>query len=178
MRGALFVVATFVTAGCASAQQRWLGSDERLAATGKVTEFALPHPMSGATTIALAPDGNTRLALAREAYEQANAREKQARGYLLPNVEGSYTLSSFTRNLAAFGVQSMTPIPGFGVPSFVGPITNSDIRATATQTVFDLSAIIRYHGARTNVSASKHDVDAARNQASAAVAKAGGVSGL
>ena len=28
------IVATFVAAGCASAQQRWLGPDERLAATG------------------------------------------------------------------------------------------------------------------------------------------------
>jgi len=50
-------VATFVVAGCASAQQRWLGSNERLTATGEVTEFALPHPASGPTTIALAPDG-------------------------------------------------------------------------------------------------------------------------
>ena len=58
MRGALFVVATFVTAGCASAQQRWLGSDERLAATGKVTEFALPRPNSGPGDITAGADGN------------------------------------------------------------------------------------------------------------------------
>ena len=30
---------------------------ERLTATGAITEFALPHPASGPTTIALAPDG-------------------------------------------------------------------------------------------------------------------------
>ena len=50
-------MATFVVAGCASAQQRWLGPAERLVATGRVTEFALPHPTSGPTTIALAADG-------------------------------------------------------------------------------------------------------------------------
>src|SRR4029079_5556131 len=40
------------------AQHRWLGSTERLADTdGKVTEFPLPNPGSGPTTIALAADG-------------------------------------------------------------------------------------------------------------------------
>src|SRR5688500_11699104 len=57
MRRELFVMAGFVVASLASAQQRWLGPDERLAATGQVTEFALPRPSSGPTTIALAADG-------------------------------------------------------------------------------------------------------------------------
>ena len=35
MRGELFIVATFVVAGCASAQQRWLGPDERLDRDGR-----------------------------------------------------------------------------------------------------------------------------------------------
>ena len=57
MRGGLFIVATLVVAGCASAQQRWLDDGERLTASVEFTEFALPHPASGPTTIALAPDG-------------------------------------------------------------------------------------------------------------------------
>ena len=57
MRGELWVVATLVVAGCASAQQRWLQPNERLTATGEVVEFPLPHPASGPTTIALAADG-------------------------------------------------------------------------------------------------------------------------
>jgi streptogramin lyase len=57
MRGAPFIVATLVVAGCASAQQRWLSDNERLTASAEFTEFALPHPASGPTTIALARDG-------------------------------------------------------------------------------------------------------------------------
>jgi outer membrane protein TolC len=125
-----------------------------------------------ALEMALAPEGSARLALAREAYEQAQARERQARGYLLPTVEGSYTLTNFTRNLQAFGVSANLPIPGVGVPTFVGPITNSDLRAQAAQTVFDLSAILRYRGAKNASQASRHELEAARNQAQAAVAKA------
>jgi virginiamycin B lyase len=57
MRGELFIVTTLVVAGCASAQQRWLGDNERLTASAELTEFPLPHAASGPTTIALAPDG-------------------------------------------------------------------------------------------------------------------------
>jgi streptogramin lyase len=57
MRGEVSIVVTLVVAGCASAQQRWLGEAERLTATGEVTEIALPHPASGPTTVALAADG-------------------------------------------------------------------------------------------------------------------------
>jgi virginiamycin B lyase len=40
------------------AQQRWLGSSERLLSTeGLVTAFPLPNARSGPTTIALAQDG-------------------------------------------------------------------------------------------------------------------------
>ena len=57
VRGELFIVSMLV-AGCASSQpQRWLMPGERLTATGAVTEFALPHPSSGPTTLALAEDG-------------------------------------------------------------------------------------------------------------------------
>ena len=57
MRRGGVIVATLAVAGGASAQQRWLAPTERLTASGEVTEFALPHPASGPTTIALAADG-------------------------------------------------------------------------------------------------------------------------
>ncbi len=57
MRGGGLIVVTLAVAGGVSAQQRWLAPTERLTATGAITEFALPHPASGPTTIALAPDG-------------------------------------------------------------------------------------------------------------------------
>ncbi len=48
------VIATAVLSG----QQRWIGrGDSGLQVTGMVTEFPLPNPGSGPTTLALAPDG-------------------------------------------------------------------------------------------------------------------------
>ena len=70
-------MATFVTAGCASAQQRWLGPDERLAATGKITEFALPVPRSGPLCVTPGKDGKIWFT---ESYG--------AIGYLLPQAGG------------------------------------------------------------------------------------------
>lgn len=57
MRATGWWAMVMVTAGSASAQQRWLGPDERLVATGRIVEFPLPHAGSGPTTIAVAPDG-------------------------------------------------------------------------------------------------------------------------
>lgn len=141
---------------------------------GQTVDQPLELSLEKAVDLALAPDGNARYQIALELVNQAKARSDQARGYLLPNIDGTWSYSNFTRNLEAFGVSSGTPIsiPGFGIPSFVGPLSNFDRRVSATQTVFDLSAIRRYQAARTNITAAKHDVEAARQQAAAAVAKA------
>jgi virginiamycin B lyase len=56
-KGPVVTMIAVTTAGCAANEQRWLGADERLATDGAVTDFALPHPMSSPTTIAIAPDG-------------------------------------------------------------------------------------------------------------------------
>ena len=57
MRSEIWIVPTLIVAGCASAQQRWLGPDERLVATGRVARVSVAGGGSGPTTIALAPDG-------------------------------------------------------------------------------------------------------------------------
>jgi virginiamycin B lyase len=54
----LSLVGIALPAGSASAQQRWLGMEEHaLQTNGQVTEFALPTPGSGPSTVAVAPDG-------------------------------------------------------------------------------------------------------------------------
>jgi streptogramin lyase len=54
----LCTLGILLSAVTAFAEHRWLGPTERLADTdGKVTEFPLPNPNSGPTTIALAADG-------------------------------------------------------------------------------------------------------------------------
>lgn len=125
-----------------------------------------------AIEIALAPDGNTRAQLAAELVRQAEARAAQSRAALLPNVDGAWSYQNFTRNLAAFGVRVSLPFPGIAIPEFVGPIDVFDLRATASQTVFDLSSISRYRSSRAAVSAAREEDRAARNQVAAAAARA------
>jgi outer membrane protein len=125
-----------------------------------------------AIEIATAPEGNAQVELAAEATRQAEARSGQARAALLPNVDASISQQSLTRNIAAFGVRFTIPGTPFSPPEFVGPFNVFDIRATGTQTVFDLSAWRRLRSARTGVSASRAAEQAAADQVALAVARA------
>ena len=127
---------------------------------------------SKAIEIALAPEGNTKVQLAAEAIQAAKARQAVALSFLLPNVDGAWTARSFTQDLETFGLQISVPIPGFQIPAFVGPVSVYDLRATATQTVFDMSTIRRLQSAKAQVAAAKLDSVEARVQAAALAGKA------
>lgn len=107
----------------------------------------LPLSLPKAIQLATAPNGNLRLQIVREGVALAEARRRQALGAFLPNLEGTIGASNQTRNLAAFGL-NFPSNPLFSVPSFVGPFTVLDYRASATQTILDLSSIYRYQAAR------------------------------
>lgn len=125
-----------------------------------------------AVEIALAPEGNTRVELATELIRQAEARSAQARAALLPNLDAYVTQQNQTRNLAAVGIKIETPVPGFNFPTLVGPFTTFDMRATASQTVFDFTSIRRFQAARSGIRAAESDSNGAMDQVAAAVAKA------
>src|SRR5580704_17933775 len=93
-----------------------------------------------AVDLALAPDGNTRVKLAVESIQQAEARSAEARAALLPDVEGAISEQSQTRNLKAFGFTfPNVPILGFTIPTFVGPFDVFDARAVSRR-AFSTSA--------------------------------------
>ncbi len=126
-----------------------------------------------AVDVALAPDGNTRVKLADEAIQQAEARSAEARSALLPNVDGAISEQSQTRNLKAFGFQfPHIAIPGFSIPTFVGPFDVFDARANATQSIFNFSSIRGYQAAKVAVEAVKADIQGTRDQVAAQVARA------
>lgn len=125
-----------------------------------------------AVELALAPDGNARVAIAREMVTEAKARSGQARADLLPNLDGSVSQSSQTRNLQAFGIQISVPVPGFEQPRFVGPFDVFDARLSATQTIFNMSAIRRYQAAKEGVSVAAAEERLARENTAASVATA------
>jgi outer membrane protein TolC len=125
-----------------------------------------------AVQLAVAPEGNTRVQLSAEALKQAESRSAQAHGALLPDLEGTFTDQSLTRNLAAMGIQITTPIPGFKIPMFVGPFTTMDARVAATQSVFDFSTIRRFQASKVGVSAARADVGGSAEQVAGQVARA------
>jgi outer membrane protein TolC len=125
-----------------------------------------------AVEVAVSPEGNTKIQLSGEALKQAQSRSAQARAALLPDLEASLTDRDQTANLAAMGIKIVVPIPNFQFPTFVGPFTTMDARATVTQSVFDFSSIRRFQASKVGVSAARSDVDSTEEQVAAQVARA------
>jgi outer membrane protein len=128
--------------------------------------------MKHAVDLAISPEGSARIQIAGEAIRQAEARVAQARSALLPNLEGQVVEQDLTRNLAALGIRVRLPIPGFQFPTFVGPFTVFDARASLTQSILDVGAIRRVQAARVAVKAAGSENASAQDQVAAQVAKA------
>ncbi len=124
-----------------------------------------------AVQMAISPEGNTRVQLSAEALKQAESRSLQARSALLPDVSGVFSYQDLTRNLAALGIEVATPIPGFHIPTFVGPFNTMDARVSATQSIFDLSSYRRFQASKVGVSAAKADINGSEEQVAAQVAR-------
>src|SRR3954469_20794690 len=90
----------------------------------------LPLSMKRAVEIALAPDGSTRAALAQESIQQAQQRVAQARSAFLPTLDAAVQDRRQTVNLQAYGFSFNLPVPGFSIPSLVGPFSVLDARAS------------------------------------------------
>ncbi len=131
----------------------------------------LPLTLPKAVAMATAKDGNLRLQLVREGIAQADARRRQALAAFLPNIDGSASAANQTRNLQAFGIQ-FPKIPGLSFPSFAGPFTVVDYRATATQSILDLASIQRYKAAKTLISVAELEASNAINLTVQQVARA------
>ena len=125
-----------------------------------------------AVEIALAPDGNARVALASEYVRQAGARSHQARAALLPDFSFAVGEQSQTRNLDATGIHLNIPFPGFSLPRFMGPFNVFDARGSVNWSVFDLSSIRRYQASRVAMKQAASEDEATRNQVTDQVARA------
>lgn len=130
----------------------------------------LPLSLKRAVEIALAPDGSPKVELAEESIKQAQTRVAQARAAFLPDLETSVGDQRQTTNLKSYGLNIQ--VPGFSLPTLVGPYTVFDARASAQQSVFDFSSIRKYQASKATVAATKDDADTTRNQVSDTVARA------
>ena len=132
----------------------------------------LPLSMKRAVEIALAPDGSARAALAQESIQQAKDRVAEARAALLPNLDTTVRENRQTINLQAYGFAFNIPIPGFSIPSIVGPFNVFDARASAQQSLLNFSSVRKYQASKATLAAVKFDNDATRNQVSDEVERA------
>jgi len=144
------------------------------ASMGLAADPPLELSLKRAVEIAVAPEGSAKVQLALEAQKQAESRSVQSRAALLPDLSSSFTTQNITRNLSTFGLAQgfILPIPGFRIPTFVGPFTTIDARASATQSVFDFASIRRYQASKLGVAAARSDVNGAEEQVAAQVARA------
>ena len=143
-----------------------------LAASFGFAQSPLPLSMKRAVEIALAPDGSARAALAQESIQQAKDRVAEARAALLPNLDTTIRENRQTTNLKAYGFAFNIPIPGFSIPSIVGPFNVFDARASAQQSLLNFSIVRKYQASKATLEAVKFDNDATRSQVSDEVARA------
>jgi outer membrane protein TolC len=134
-------------------------------------QTTMPLSLKRAVDIALAPDGNTRVALAIESVEQAHRQQAEAKSSFLPSFDGSVNDHRETSNLKAYGFSFTLPVPGFVLPTIVGPFSVFDARVTAQQSVFSFADLRRYQAAKITAIAVATDAAATRNSVSDEVAR-------
>ncbi|MBV9302644.1 MAG: TolC family protein [Acidobacteriaceae bacterium] len=93
------------------------------------------------------------------ALRQSQGQARVVRSALLPNLSATLSETELQNNLAIAGIHFQSPIPGFSIPTIVGPFNYFDLRARLTQTVADFAAWKNYRSAeeitRANVLAMK-----------------------
>jgi len=82
------------------------------------------------------------------ALRQAQGQTLVVRSALMPNISGSLSETVQQTNLKAAGFRFSSPLPGFAIPSVVGPFNYFDLRACLTQTVADLTAWNNYRSSK------------------------------
>jgi outer membrane protein TolC len=98
-----------------------------------------------------------------QAANQAHGQARVSRSALLPNLVGDLAETVQQTNLRAEGVRFNTPIPGFSIPTVVGPFNYFDLRARLSQSVIDLTAWNNYKSAKENVRAAQLSARDARD---------------
>ena len=99
--------------------------------------------------------------------QEAGAQVKVARSALLPNLTGSASETVEQVDLAAFGLRFS--VPGFNIPSVVGPYNYGTVQATVNQTVANLTELNNYRSARAAVRAGQYSLQDARDLVTLAV---------
>jgi len=106
------------------------------------------------------------------AITQAHGESRVARSALLPNLNGNLSETVQQVDLQVYGLHFQSPIPGFSVPTIVGPFNYFDLRASLSQSLVDMTAWNNNRSAAENLRATQLS---ARNARDLVVLAAGGV---
>lgn len=98
-----------------------------------------------------------------QAVRQSRAQARVARSSLLPNLSANISETAEQINLRAQGFRISVPIAGFSFPTVVGPFNFFDVRASLSQTVFDLTNWNNYRSAREVQHANEQSAEDARD---------------
>lgn len=138
--------------------------------------------VSAQQSVVLSLGGAARLAAERSAgpeaarmrTDQAEARLRQRRADLLPNLSGVASDGERTFNSASFGISFNDPLTGHALfdpnGQVLGPVRIWDVRGTVRQTIADFSVLGRVRAARASVTASIAEASNAAQQAAVAAA--------
>jgi outer membrane protein TolC len=102
-----------------------------------------------------------------QTVRQNSAQVRVARSALLPNINGSLNETVQQSDLAAFGLR--ISVPGYHIPTVVGPYNYFALQATLSQTVANLTAVDNYRSAKATARASQYSLEDARDMVTLAV---------
>jgi len=131
--------------------------------TSSVTKLPFSGRLSLREAVDRALEFNLGAVGLSQSVQQARGQSKIARSALLPNLNASLSETVQQTNLQALGVHFDLPIPGFSPLTIVGPFNFFDLRASLSQTVFDLTARNNYRASKDLVRANELSVDDARD---------------
>ena len=137
------------------------GSYQGSVTTG--TPSATPLPLSLDEAVRRGLQYNLGTVGFSNAIRQARGERYVALSQLLPNINAGLQGTEQQTNLAALGFSFRSPVPGFNIPTVVGPFHYLDLRARLTQTVADLTAIRNYRASAENVKANELSLQDARD---------------
>jgi len=134
----------------------------------------VPGRLSLGDAARLAASRTAAVQSAEYRVNEAQARVTQSRSSLLPQVSAVPNWTSHTINSASFGFNFPAPPgqPPLLDPNgqIIGPVNFWDLRAQASQSVYDRAAVERVHAAQANVTAANADVATAAEQAATTAA--------
>jgi outer membrane protein TolC len=102
-----------------------------------------------------------------QSARQTSAQVTIARSALLPNINSNLSETVEQNDLAALGLR--VSVPGFHIPTIVGPFNYMALQATLSQTLANMTSLQNYRSSQATARASQYSLEDARDLITLAV---------